>query len=75
MQQYGNYGGDSGVAAFEIGSDSITVEFSDGATYLYNYQVTGSANVEEMKRLALSGTGLNSYINRHVRKAYAMKLS
>jgi hypothetical protein len=74
MQRYGNLGGDSGVRAFEISSDSITVEFSDGAVYLYNYSSAGTANIEQMKQLALSGSGLNSYINRNVRKAYAARL-
>ena len=74
MQRYGNLGGDSGVAAFEIGDDSIKVQFSTGAVYLYTYQSAGSHNIEEMKRLALAGKGLNSFINRQVRKAYAARL-
>lgn len=74
MQPYKNIGGDSGVHSYEIGSDSITVQFTDGAVYLYNYGSAGQHAVEEMKRLALSGDGLNSYINKHVKKRYASKL-
>ena len=74
MKRYRNRGGDSGVVAYEIGSDSITVMFSDGSIYLYTYQSAGSANIEHLKRLAIDGEGLNSFINRCVRKDYARKL-
>lgn len=74
MERYRNRGGDSGIVAYEIGPDSITVMFSDGAVYLYTYQSAGSANIERMKRLAIAGEGLNSFINRRVRKRYARKL-
>jgi len=37
MQRYLNTGGDSGVAEFAIALDSITVQFHDGAAYLYNH--------------------------------------
>lgn len=36
MERYKNLGGHSSVQAFELGQDSITVEFNDGATYLYD---------------------------------------
>lgn len=74
MERYKNLGGDSGVVAYEIDSDSITVQFGDGSMYLYNYQSSGRENVEQMKKLAVAGEGLNSFIMRNVRKAYAAKL-
>ena len=74
MQTYLNLGGNSGVSAYEIGHDSITVQFKDGAVYLYNYGSTGSENIETMKQLAANGTGLNSFISTTVRKRYAAKL-
>lgn len=74
MQQYKNLGGDSGVLAYEIGSDYIKVEFKDGAVYFYSYASAGGQNIEEMKRLAIKGEGLNSFINTHVRKDYESKL-
>jgi len=37
MEMYRNLGGNSGVANYELGSDSVTVQFNDGAVYLYNY--------------------------------------
>lgn len=74
MQTYANLGGDSGVRGFDISADSIIVEFKDSSLYLYTHATPGQLAVEEMKRLAVAGQGLNSYISRHVRKAYAAKL-
>ncbi|NVL89550.1 MAG: hypothetical protein HWN69_00950 [Desulfobacterales bacterium] len=74
MERYKNLGGNSGVSAYEIGDDSIKVEFSDNALYLYTYASAGSHNIEQMKNLALQGHGLNSFINTTVRKGYASKL-
>lgn len=74
MQRYRNLGGDSGVVVYEIDEDSIAVEFSDGSVYVYTYQNAGSNNIEQMKELAVAGRGLNSFINKHVRKKYDKKL-
>ena len=74
MERYKNLGGDSGVVAYEIGDDSIKVQFHDGSLYLYNYRSAGSNNIEHMKELAIAGQGLNSFISRVVRKGYASKL-
>lgn len=74
MEGYKNLGRNSGVSSYEIGDDYIIVEFSDGARYLYNYNRTGSSNIETMKSLAISGRGLNSFISRNVRKRFAEKL-
>lgn len=38
MERYKNLGRDSGVSAYEIGDDSITVQFSTGEVYLYTYR-------------------------------------
>jgi len=74
MQKYKNLGGDSGVVFYEIGDDYIKVQFSDGAIYLYTNSSAGVHNINEMKTLANLGQGLNSFINRHVRKKYASKI-
>ncbi|MBI5204699.1 MAG: hypothetical protein HZA11_07270 [Nitrospirae bacterium] len=74
MERYKNLGGSSGVAAYEVGDDSIKVQFDDGSLYLYNYQSAGSNDIEQMKRLAIAGRGLNSFISRVVKKRYASKL-
>lgn len=74
MERYRNLGGDSGVAAYEIDADAITVQFNDGAVYLYTSQSAGAANVAEMQRLARAGQGLNTFVNREAHKRYAQKL-
>lgn len=71
MERYRNSGGDSGVSSYEIGTDYITVKFSGSfQTYRYSYRKAGQNHVEIMKRLARSGSGLNSYINRYVKNLY-----
>ncbi len=74
MDRYENLSRDSGVVAYEIGDTSITVEFRDGSQYLYDSVQPGEEAVEEMKRLAVTGLGLATFINRAVRKNYARKL-
>lgn len=74
MQRYKNLGGDSGVSFYEIDTDCIKVQFSDGAIYLYTNNSAGVHNINEMKHLASIGRGLNSFINKHVRKKYASQL-
>lgn len=74
MERYGNLSGDSGVFAYEIGEDSIAVEFREGHIYLYTTASAGAANIGEMQRLARAGRGLSSFIARVVRGRYAEKL-
>jgi hypothetical protein len=73
MEQYRDSDGDSGVAEYENGPDYIRVKFSNGSVYLYTYTSAGSNNIEEMKRRAVAGDGLNAFINKNVRKRYAKK--
>ncbi|CAG1007340.1 hypothetical protein METP2_03859 [Methanosarcinales archaeon] len=73
MERYRNFGRDSGVSAYENGTDFIRVQFNDGAIYLYTYASAGSDSIEHMKHLANQGQGLNSFINTRVRKSYARK--
>lgn len=73
MKDYRNEGGGSGVARFELGADSITIEYSSGATYLYTVESAGREAIDTMKQLAEAGKGLNSYIGKHVRGKYARK--
>lgn len=61
MQKYGNFGGDSGVEAFEIGVDYIEVKFKTSRRiYKYSYISAGKDAVETLKEKALSGEGLNA---------------
>ena len=70
MVLYNNNGGNSGVVAYEIGTDYICVQFSTSKVYTYNYISAGVENIEEMKILALNGEGLNSFINKYVKYNY-----
>lgn len=68
MQAYKNLGGNSGVKEFSIGEDYIDVKFfGSKPPYRYSYKSAGSAKVEEMKKLAINGVGLNSYILRNAK--------
>ena len=72
MQKYADINHDSGVDSFENGDTYIKVLFKGGSkVYVYTYSSAGAGNVEEMKRLALSGDGLNSFIMRNVKKGYS----
>ena len=73
MKAYSNIDGDSGVKSYEYGEEYIRVEFSTGAIYLYTNEITGTKNIQMMKKLADSGEGLNAFINTTVRKSYAKK--
>ena len=71
MERYRNSGGNSGVSSYEIGSEYIKVIFGGNLKiYTYSYRKAGRVHVEAMKRLAQSGRGLNSYINRNVKNLY-----
>jgi hypothetical protein len=66
MERYMNRGGDSGVSEYEIGTDFIKIKFKTSSPiYVYSNMRTGQQHVEAMKQLAVSGHGLQAYINRH----------
>jgi len=70
MTTYRNTGGNSGVSAYECGSDYIKVRFLTGDVYHYTYQSAGRSNIEHMKVLAENGSGLNAFINTTARSLY-----
>ena len=74
MEPYRDWDQDSGVRAFEIGDGYIDVEFKTGAVYRYTTSSAGQENLAQMKTLARSGDGLNSFINRIVKKGYSERL-
>ena len=63
MKRYGNLHGNSGIAAYEEGSDFIRIRFTSGSVYLYTYDSAGKDDIEEMKELAKEGEGLTRFIN------------
>ena len=74
MARYKNSGRNSGVISYEIDSSSITVQFHDRTSYRYTSASVGIDNLNKMKRLAQSGSGLNSFINKYVKNRYSQKL-
>jgi hypothetical protein len=73
MKRYSDLSGTSGVRAYAIAEQAITVQFADGGIYVYSYASAGRERVDEMKRCALAGRGLSTYISQQVGPAYASK--
>lgn len=71
MTLYRNLNGDSNVRAYELAQGAISVQFNDGSVYTYTSQSAGAHIISQMQALATRGRGLNSFINRNVRKQYA----
>ena len=74
MEPYKNLGGRSGVIAYEIGLDYITVLFEDETAYRYDYANPGPEATKDMKQLAIAGRGLNTYLNQFIRSSYSARL-
>ncbi|CAG0939541.1 hypothetical protein BROC_00693 [Candidatus Brocadiaceae bacterium] len=74
MEHYQNLSGRSFVRTYKIEPNAITVKFGDGSIYIYTDKSTSPENITEMQRLAILGQGLNTFINRVVKKGYAEKI-
>lgn len=71
MERYSDRGGGSGVSTYEIGSHYVKVVFKgDSKVYKYSYGTAGQKHVENMKNLAVGGSGLNSYIMKNVKNLF-----
>ena len=75
MHRYRNNSGESGVVAYDIGQDSITIQFSGGERYLYTERSTGAESIARMQELAREGRGLSTFVSQHIRSRYARKLN
>ena len=77
MQPYANLSGQSGVKAYQIGSNYIIVEFKFGREtfYKYTYSSASNASVEHMKNLAIHGRGLNTFVSTKPQPNYFSKSS
>jgi hypothetical protein len=74
MQKYADTDRDSGVDLFEISDTAIKVIFKSGPkVYVYTYTKPGQVHVEEMKKYALAGEGLNAYINSKIKSNFSHK--
>lgn len=74
MTLYKNRSLKSPVVAYEFADDSITIKFIDGSVYLYTYESAGNANVEQLKKYALIGHGLNGFLTRFLSKGAGIKI-
>ena len=74
MQPYKNASHDTGVIAYQLGKDRISIKFRDGSVYVYTVNSAGAKAIADMKALAKKGEGLTTYINQHVREHYEVKL-
>ena len=70
MERYANRNGNSPITHYRINEDSVTVWFKGGKSYRYSYGGAGRNNVETMKSLARSGSGLSAFITRNVKYGY-----
>ncbi len=75
MKQYGDKNKVSGVLSYDYGDDYIVVTFKRGGTYKYTYESAGASHIDSMKVLADNGDGLNTYINKYVRRSYSEKIN
>jgi len=74
MQYYPSSHKNTGIIAYEILPDAISIKFRDGSVYLYTAASTGKNHISQMQALAKKGEGLTTYINQHVRQNYQEKL-
>ena len=71
MKTYADLNDDSGVSSYEINATSIKVWFNrNAASYIYSYVSAGEYHVEHMKKLAIAGNGLNTFIDKNVKCDY-----
>lgn len=70
MNRYLNLRKTSSIIAYEIGVDFIAVQFKNYSIYRYSYASAGIEKVEQMKKLAIQGYGLGSYIQRCAKYDY-----
>ncbi len=71
MKAYTDQNNDSNIQSYDTGESWITVTFRGRSCYTYTYRSAGLSTVEEMKRLASCGDGLNAYINKHKPKYHS----
>jgi len=70
MERYLNMRGNSPVTHYQI-ADSYIIVWFGSKSYTYSYDGrAGKVHVDNMKKLARSGSGLSAYINQNVRKDY-----
>ncbi|MFI5159213.1 MAG: hypothetical protein ACHQF4_10135 [Sphingobacteriales bacterium] len=74
MHPYQNSNHDTGIIAYQFGTDHIAVQFKDGSIYMYTNKSAGAKAIKQMKKLAEAGAGLTTFINQHVKDHYEAKI-
>lgn len=66
MIRYKNINGNSGVTHYEITAHSIKIKFGTGDTiYIYSESKIAKHHIDKLKKLAVAGKGLSTYISQH----------
>jgi len=68
MRTYGKNRADAGIRGYALLDDAIEIQFKDGGVYRYSARRPGAELVAEMRRLAMAGKGLSTFINQNVRE-------
>ena len=73
---YQNLNCNSNITHYTLGNNYITVIFQLGEykKYTYTYKSAGKSKVEDMKRLAEQGSGLNSFIDSNCQELYDFRI-
>lgn len=75
FKPYANHSGQSGIRAYALLPGAILLRFADDRqVYLYDDVIPGAADVAAMREHAEAGSGLATYVNRHVRTRYRARL-
>ena len=74
MEKYKNLSGKSGIDEYHISDTAIKIKFINSPVlYIYSYRRPGQQYVDKMKQLAISGSGLATYISQNIKKNYDYK--
>jgi hypothetical protein len=74
FKAYKNLGGASTVARYQIDKDSVMIRFTDSSVYRYTNQSAGPDNISQMKKLALAGKGLGTFIESKLKDRFLQKV-
>lgn len=65
MLKYKNITGSSSIVGYSSGMSYIEIYYDNGYVFKYTEESIGKTHLEELKRLAELGFGLNDYIKTH----------
>ena len=74
FRRYKNLGGKSTIVKYELEKDAVNLRFTDNSSYRFTNQSAGKENIAEMKKLALAGKGLGTFVEKNVKERYERKI-